>query len=69
MLDATVCNSGKLLNRVSMSLTEDLQLVAEVYGGHDAVQLTRVVPLVPGLHIPQCDLTPIISEIKRFCSL
>ena len=52
-----------------MSLTEDLQLVAEVYGGHDAVQLTRVVPLVPGLDIPQCDLTPIISEIKRLESL
>ena len=49
-----------------MSLTEHLQLVAEVYGGHDAVQLTRIVPLVPGLDIPQCDLTPIISEIKRF---
>ena len=49
-----------------MSLTEDLQAVAELYGRLDAVELTGVLPLVPGLHITQCDLTPVISEIGNF---
>ena len=47
-------------------LTEDLQAVGELDGRLDAVELTGVVPLVPGLHITQGDLTPVISEIEKF---
>ena len=46
-------------------LTEDLQVVAELDGGLNAVELTGVLPLVPGLHVPQRDLTPVISEIEN----
>ena len=50
----------------SMLLTEDLQAVAQFYGRLDAVELTGVLALVPGLHITQGDLTPVISEIEKF---
>ena len=50
----------------TVSLTEDLQAVAELDGRLDAVELTGVLPLVPGLHITQGDLTPVVSEIGNF---
>ena len=48
------------------SLTEHLQAVTQLDGSLDAVELTRVLSLVPGLHIAQCYLTPVISEKGNF---